>query len=52
MNWVALGKYVADVGVPAAIAFYLLVRLDGTLRDVGAALWALKAASDALVKLH
>ena len=45
-DWAAIGKYAAGVGFPAAVAIYLLVRLDTTLKDLTAAVWAVKATVD------
>lgn len=47
-GWEGLAKYAAGVGFPAAVAGYLLVRLESKLDGVTAALWALQAAVAAL----
>ena len=43
-DWPKLGQYAAGVGFPAAVAVYLLVRLEGKLDGVTAALWAVERA--------
>ena len=43
-NWPKLGEYAAGVGFPAAVAVYLLIRLEGKIDGVTAALWAVERA--------
>jgi len=49
-DWLRLGEYAAGVGFPAAVALYLLVRLDRTLVDLIQVVWALKQSVDQLTR--
>ena len=53
IDWRAVGEFIAAVGVPGAIAFYLLIRLDATLRQMSKDyVTALKELTDATRKMN